>query len=160
MDTQITPVPIGAFPFAGESRAAWEALQRWKNRLLDAAAANPAEAVLTLTTGGALVLYLAEREVNENVRTYVDALHYVATCLTVGYASYFPQTQMGKLVAAIVMMYGPSITNWVAEGHLTRRAAEREPSAALPPQPDSAPVLERLDAILAELRRARSEPER
>jgi hypothetical protein len=155
MDTQLKPVEIEEFPFAGESRAAWEALQRWKNRLLDVAATNPAEAVFTLTTGGALVLYLAEKPVNENVRTYVDALHYVATCLTVGYAAYFPCTQIGKLVAAIIMMYGPTFTAWVAEGHLTRRAAERE--AASPPQPGTAHLLDRLDAILAELRRARSE---
>jgi hypothetical protein len=154
MDTTI--VPIGEFPFAGESRAAWEALNRWKNRLLDLAVANPAEAVFTLTAGGAVVFYLAERGTNENVRTLTDAWHYIATCLTVGYANYFPRTETGKLVAAIVMMYGPSVTAWVVEGRMVRRMAE-ERDPATPTTPDLAPVLERLDAILAELRASRSD---
>lgn len=150
--------PIGEFPFAGESRAAWEALNRWKNRLLDFAGSNPAEAVFTLTAGGALVFYLAEKGVNEDVRTLTDAFHYIATCLTVGYASYFPITQTGKLVAAIVMMYGPSVTAWVVEGSMVRSAPERRAPEAAPPAPDLSPLLARLDAILAELRAARSEP--
>ena len=45
-----------------------------------------------------------------------DALHYISTCLSVGYARIFPVTQVGKLVATIVMAIGPSLSGWVIRG--------------------------------------------
>ena len=144
---------IGDFPFAGESRAAVEAFQNWKNRLLDFAVDNPAEALLTLVCGSAWVFYLAERAENEGVNTYEDALYYISTCLCVGYANIFPKTQLGKLVAAIVMIIGPSLSGWVLEGRLVRRTGER--AEELTTGPEFGPVVERLDAILEELKARR-----
>jgi hypothetical protein len=135
-------------PFDGECRAAWEALQSWKNRLLDTAAANPLEALIVVVTGGALVFYLAEKEVNPQVRTYTDALHYVSTCLSVGYARAYPTTQIGMLVGAIVMCIGPSLSSWVIEGRIVAKAGE----AAAAPGAEMRPVVDRLDEILQVLR--------
>ena len=140
---------IGDFPFTGECEAAFAALQSWKDRLLDYAVDHPLESLITLVTGSAWVMYLAEREVNEGITTYDDALYYVSTCLSVGYANVFPQTQIGKLVAAVVMILGPSLTSWVIEGRLVARQAEA------PPPPD--PVVQKLEAILQELRARRAE---
>jgi hypothetical protein len=159
METSIEP-QIGDFPFAGESRAAFEALLRWKNRLQDIAVDNPLETLFVLVSGGAAVFYLAEKAVNERVNSYADALHYVATCLCVGYANLFPETQTGKLVAAIVMSLGPSLAAWVLEGRLTARERDIDPSFRSARRiaergPGDSQVVERLEAILQELRRQR-----
>jgi hypothetical protein len=138
---------IGDFPFTGECRAAVEAFHSWKNRLLDYAADNPLEALLVLVTGAATVMYLAERDVNEGINTYDDALYYISTCLSVGYANVFPQTQLGKFVAALVMTLGPSMSSWVVEGRLIRRQSEQR---ALPP-PETE-IVAKLDEVIAELR--------
>jgi hypothetical protein len=143
---------IGDFPFAGEAAAAVEAFQNWKNRLLDFAVDNPTEALLTLVLGSAWVFYLAERDENDGVNTYDDALYYISTCLCVGYANIFPKTQLGKLVAAIVMILGPSVSAWTLEGRLVRRTRDEEGAAATL---DLGPVVEKLDAILTELRTSR-----
>lgn len=137
---------VDDFPFRDECGGAVDALRRWKNALLDHAVDNPLEAMLMVWTGGAMVFYLAEREVNEEVRTYGDALHYIATCFNVGYANIYPVTQVGRTVAAIVMVFGPSLVAWQLEGRLVRRQAEA--SAAAPADPA---MLARLDAILAAL---------
>jgi voltage-gated potassium channel len=162
----LTPVEqIGDFPFAGESRQAWEAFRRWKARLLDFAADNPTEALFVVVTGGALAFYLAEKDHNEKVGSYSDALHYASTCLSVGYANLFPVTELGKLVATIIMTIGPSLAAWVIEGRVVARersAAQAlsgsPPLPAAPAGPDFAPLLGRLDAILEEMRAARTAP--
>lgn len=143
---------IGAFPLQGECVAAWEAFHGWKNKLLDLAADHPAEALFTVVAGGAMVFYLAEREVNDDVATYGDALHYISTCLSVGYARIFPMTQTGKLVATIVMTIGPALSSWLIEGRVVGRQSAAAPSTPTATGPDLAPVLERLDAILHELK--------
>jgi len=155
----VTPhgVEMGEFPFAGECGAAVAAFQAWKDRLLDYAVDNPLESLFTVVTGSAWVFYLAERGENEGINTYDDALYYISTCLSVGYANVFPVTQLGKLVAAIVMVIGPSLSSWVVEGRLTRRNAalaadEPAPSAT----PDLDPIVEKLEAILQELKAQRA----
>ena len=140
-------------PFREESQAVREAFLGWKARLLDYATDNPADALFWMVTGGAFAFYLAEKEVNQDVRSYNDALHYISTCLCVGYARIQPVTQTGKLVASIVMALGPSLSAWVIEGHLVRRnAAVGEEAASAR---DLTPMLERLDAILEELKAQR-----
>jgi len=80
----------------------------------------------------AAVLFLcAEEGRNPSVRTYWDALHYVSTSLSVGYANIFPVTQAGRAIGAVVQMVGPA---------LSARALERN-------APD------KMDEVLAELRR-------
>ena len=60
----------------------------------------------------AAVLFLcAEEGHNPSVRTFWDALHYVSTSLSVGYANIFPVTQAGKAIGAMVQMVGPALSS-------------------------------------------------
>ena len=87
---------------------------------------------LTEFVCAAAVLFLcAEEGHNPSVRTYWDALHYVSTSLSVGYANIFPVTQAGRAIGAVVQMVGPA---------LSARALERN-------APD------KMDEVLAELRK-------
>jgi len=79
----------------------------------------------------AALFYCAEEKENPAVRTYFDALHYVSTSLSVGYANIFPVTQAGKAIGAVVQMLGPA---------LSAKALDRD-------EPD------KLDAVLVELRK-------
>jgi len=72
-------------------------------------------------TAAALFL-CAEEGHNPSVKTYWDALHYVSTSLSVGYANIFPVTQAGKAIGAVVQMLGPA---------LSARALDREPPQLL-----------------------------
>lgn len=150
---------IGDFPFAGELDTVADLYQTWKYRLLDAAADNPLETLVTVVAGSAWLLYQAEHEVNDGFRTYDDAFYYVSTCLSVGYANVFPTTQVGKFVAALVMMIGPSLSSWVVEGHLIRRGATQPapppvaaPVGPLASGPELALVAEKLEELIQELR--------
>ena len=101
---------------------------------------TPMEELATLVAWGAAVFYEAEHGHNEKVRDYWDALHYVATSCSVGYADIFPRTMVGKIVGAVVMMVGPA---------LSARALDRPEG----PAPADPALLSKLDDIIAELRR-------
>ena len=65
----------------------------------------------------AAALFLsAEEGHNPSVRTYWDALHYVSTSLSVGYANIHPVTQTGKLIGAVVQMLGPALSSHALDG--------------------------------------------
>jgi len=106
--------------------------------------ATPAEELGVLVTWGAAFFYWAEVGSNPAVRTYWDALHYIATSLSVGYANIFPVTALGKAIGAAVMTVGPA---------LSARALEGAGPASPTVEGGEAAVLARLDAILGELRR-------
>lgn len=93
---------------------------------------------------GTPLFYWAESEANPMVRTYWDALHYVSTALSVGYANIFPVTPLGKLIGAVVMTVGPA---------MSARALDNSPRATPEPDGGTALLAAKLDAILAELRR-------
>jgi len=105
-------------------------------------AASPSEELGLLVGWGAAAFYWAEAGVNPMVRTYWDALHYIATALSVGYANVFPVTALGKAIGAVVMTIGPA---------LSARALDQTRPAFEPG--DAADLAAKLDAILAELRR-------
>jgi voltage-gated potassium channel len=50
------------------------------------------------------------RGVNPKVKTPADALLYITTCMSVGYADVFAKSTAGKLIASYVMTVGPSMT--------------------------------------------------
>jgi hypothetical protein len=120
-----------------------------------AGAATPAEELTLLVTWGAVLFYWAEADANPMVRTYWDALHYIATALSVGYANIFPVTALGKAIGAVVMTVGPA---------LSARALDRAPPAVGHHGDDgqggTALLAEKLDAILAELRRTEGRVQR
>ena len=113
-----------------------------------AVVATPAEELGALVSWGAAAFYWAEAGANPHVTTYWDALHYVTTALSVGYANIFPVTPIGKIIGALVMTVGPA---------LSARALDQAPRPAAEEGTDTgtALVAAKLDAILAELRRAR-----
>src|SRR5580765_6612561 len=72
--------------------------------------ATPSEELGLLVGWGAAAFYWAEAGTNPMVRSYWDALHYVSTALSVGYANLFPVTALGKAIGAIVMTIGPALS--------------------------------------------------
>jgi hypothetical protein len=99
---------------------------------------QPIKSLTGFLLSTSVAFYAAERNVNPKIKTFVDAVYYISTCLSVGYADIFAQTQTGKLIATLVMTLGPALTSRVLD------LPER-------PEPVSAEILERLDAILVEL---------
>lgn len=104
---------------------------------------EPLDALAELTAAAAGLLYMAEHEVNPQFGDYWDAYHYVATCLSVGYAQIFPVTPLGKLLGAVAQMLGPSLASHALDPPTAREEAKEQA------------LLGRLDAILAELRALR-----
>jgi len=88
------------------------------------------EELTDFVCSAAALFLCAEEGHNPSVRTWWDALHYISTSLSVGYANIYPVTQTGKLIGAVVQMVGPALTS---------RALEQD-------HPD------RTDALLTELR--------
>jgi hypothetical protein len=70
----------------------------------------------------------------------------MSTCLSVGYADIFAQTQTGKMIATLAMTIGPALT-----GNALDPPGRTEPASAQ----GQTLLLERLDAILEELRQQR-----
>jgi voltage-gated potassium channel len=103
--------------------------------------AAPIDELSALVTWGAALFYWAEEGVNDGVKTYWDALHYIATSLSVGYANIFPVTPLGKTVGAVVQMIGPALSARALEAHHPESDAS------------TGAVVEKLDAILDELRK-------
>jgi hypothetical protein len=68
-----------------------------------------AEELCTLVAGAAALFYYVEKDHNPGVKDYWDALHYVSTALSVGYANVFPVTPAGKLLASALMTMGPAL---------------------------------------------------
>ncbi len=119
-------------------------LRALEEEVLGALTANPLEAMTLLVTSSAALLYAAEVGRNDKIRTYWDALHYVATSLSVGYATIFPETSFGKALGALLMVIGPALSSRVLN------PPERAPA---PAAAGDARIAEKLDAILAELKR-------
>lgn len=107
---------------------------------------DPIDAVFRFTAGAAWLFYKAEHTENPRVATYADALLYIATSLSVGYHEIHPKTQAGALIAAVVQMLGPA---------LAASALNPPGAAAVAPGLGNGAVVERLDAVLAELRALR-----
>ena len=105
---------------------------------------RPMESLAGFLLGTSAAFYLAERDVNPKIKTFVDALYYMSTCLSVGYADIYARTQTGRLIATLVMAVGPALTSHALD--LPGQAAEASVRG-------QEMMIERLDAILEELRR-------
>jgi hypothetical protein len=93
----------------------------------------------------AVLFYIAERNVNPKVNTIYDALEYCSSSLSVGYTSIYPQTPLGKLVATLLMTYGPALSGAMLDGP---KEISRADSAETQKK-----ILTTLEQILTELRR-------
>lgn len=104
----------------------------------------PLESLAGFLLSSSVAFYFAERGVNPKIKTFVDAVYYLSTCLSVGYADIFAQTQTGRAVATLVMTLGPALTG---------NALDAPGRAAAASEPSSQAMIARLDAILDELRK-------
>jgi hypothetical protein len=93
----------------------WQKKDALQQQWLERIAHQPMDAAFEFLAGAALAFYIAEKDANPKVQTYVDAFYYIATCASVGYADIFAVTQTGRAVAALVMVVGPALTSHVLE---------------------------------------------
>lgn len=131
--------------------------ESWKKGLKAAATTDPFDALVVTVVGGSFLFYLAERGKNPKVNTFVDALLFITTCLSVGYADVFACTQAGKAIASAVMTFGPALSGAAFEGkNGDGKEAETGPAAASPELlAVQNAIVDKLDAILGELRASR-----
>jgi voltage-gated potassium channel len=80
-----------------------------RRRLRGGAAASPGATLAGAVIASAAAFYGAERGSNPQVRTYEDALVFVAACLTAGYSNIVARTPAGKALAAWLMGVGPAL---------------------------------------------------
>ena len=117
-----------------------------KNALREGVARDPLDALVVTVLGGSFLFYMAEKDENPKVNTYWDALVYISTCLSVGYADIFAKTKAGQAIATAIMTVGPAMA-----------AKALDPPSAAQSDDGSAAVqraiADKLDAILAELRK-------
>jgi voltage-gated potassium channel len=128
-----------------------------KRSLREAVARDPIDALAVTVLGGAYFFYLAEKGHNEKVKTYWDALVFVSTSLSVGYADIFARTPSGQAIATALNTFGPAISGAALEAPATPEVAPKLELSdeALAVQ---RAILDKLDAILVELR-GKNEPE-
>lgn len=119
-----------------------------KSVIRDGVARDPLDALVVTVAGGAFLFYLAEKDENPKVKTYWDALVYVSTCLSVGYADVFARTPTGKAIATAIMTVGPAMAAKALDPPSASR--DRADDAALAVQKT---IAEKLDAILLELKK-------
>ncbi len=81
----------------------------FESRLLDLVEHNPLDAAVTFLAAASYAFYVAEKDVNPKIKTYVDAFYYISTCASVGYADIFAATQTGRAIAGFVMIVGPAL---------------------------------------------------
>ncbi len=81
----------------------------FESRLLDLVEHNPLDAAVTFLAAASYAFYMAEKDVNPKIKTYIDSFYYISTCASVGYADIFAATQTGRAIAGFVMIVGPAL---------------------------------------------------
>lgn len=136
-------------------------LESWtevKRELRRGMSEDPLDALAVTVLGGSFLFYMAEKDENPKVTSYVDALLFISTCLSVGYADVFAKTQAGKAIATAVMMVGPAMAARALDPPAaaptdTEPATEKMDKAADAALEVQRVIADKLDAILAELRK-------
>jgi hypothetical protein len=128
-----------------------------KNELTSAINRDPFDATVVTVLGGSFLFYVAEKGHNPKVETYWDALVFISTCLSVGYADIFARTPAGKAIASAVMTFGPAMSGALLEGPAATSATVEEKKAEAPAELLAVQrlIVEKLDAILVELKGSR-----
>ncbi len=124
-----------------------------KRELRDMMARDPFDATVATVLGGSFLFYVAEKGHNPKVATYLDALVFISTCLSVGYADVFAKTPAGKAIAAAVMTFGPAMSGAIFERPPGDTEKKEEASPGLVRMQQA--IVDKLDAILVELRAGR-----
>ncbi len=107
---------------------------------------EPFTKLIGLVLTGAGLFYRAEVGHNPKVKSYTDALVYISTCASVGYADLFAVTEAGKLIGSAVMTIGPAMANAALFGG--RMAREQERNEA---EQTQQAILQTLQQILSKL---------
>jgi hypothetical protein len=123
-----------------------------KRTIRDGVAKDPLDALVVTVLGGSFLFYLAEKDENPKVETYIDALVFISTCLSVGYADVFAKTQAGKAIATAIMTVGPAMAAKALDAP-ARTEPEPPSQQELEAIAVQRTIAEKLDAILAELKR-------
>ena len=118
-----------------------------KKGLTEAVATDPFDATVVTVVGGSFLFYLAEKGKNPKVETFWDALVFITTCLSVGYADVFARTPAGKAIAAAVMTFGPALSGAIFEAPAGGKRELAPEVVAF-----QRAIVEKLDAVLVELR--------
>ncbi len=105
----------------------------------------PMESLAGFLFATSAAFYLAERGVNPKIKTFVDSVYYISTCLSVGYADIFAQTQTGRAIATLVMTIGPSMASEALDSPFKAAGSSQRSQDAM---------LAKLDEILAELKKS------
>ena len=121
--------------------------QSLKKAVREGITRDPLDALVVTVAGGAFLFWLAERDENPKCTTYLEALVYVSTCLSVGYADIFARTPAGRAIATAIMTVGPAMA---AKALDPPKEATPEDDATLAVQKV---IADKLDAILTELRK-------
>jgi hypothetical protein len=123
-----------------------------KDRFRELATRDPLDTLLTTVLGGSYLFYLAEKDHNARCRTFWDALVFISTNLSVGYDKTFAETPSGKAIATFMMTFGPAMTARAFDP-----PRDNHPHTASPEALElQRGVVDKLDAILGELRAYRS----
>lgn len=148
--TPTAPQPIGAEALAlsalGRVLASQDlggAFDAAKRELRSVVSRDPLDALIVTCLGGAWLFYLAEKDENEKVRSFWDALVFVTTSLSVGYANMFAVTPAGKAIASALMTIGPTM----AARALDAPAAERDEKEREAQETQRA-LIDRIDALV------------
>ena len=155
-NTASVPALAVALALAGPTAGGDLTYPALKRALKDAVAKDPFDATVITVLGGAFLFYLAEKDANPKVKSYWDALVFVSTCLSVGYADVFARTPAGKAIATAVMTVGPALSGALFDGPA---AAEKEAPPALSESTAAELVqvqrvlVEKLDAIVTLLQK-------
>ncbi|WP_437934307.1 hypothetical protein [Sorangium sp. So ce341] len=113
-----------------------------KQRFRSAMTRDPLDALAVMLVGCSTLFYQAEHGENPRCASFLDALLFVSTCVSGGYADRFAQTAAGKAIASFAMTMGPSLA---ASALVAPQGAHDQGQA----------IVERLDAILEALRAPR-----
>jgi len=110
---------------------------------------DPFDSLAVVVLGGSYLFYLAEKGKNPKCESYWDALLFITTCLSVGYADVFAKTDAGKAIASFVMTIGPALSGAMLDPPGGEEAREIKMQKA---------ILAKLEAILEELQLSRRAP--
>jgi hypothetical protein len=115
------------------------ALTRAKSKVRDEYAKDPIGVTTSTVLVASWLFYRYEKGHNPKVTSFVDAMEFVTTNLNVGYSKIYATTPGGKLVASILMTFGPAMATRILD----------EPTS--PDEAKTSDVVARLDRILEAL---------
>ena len=139
-------IVLAALAAASEPDLGRDAIARLKGGLREKYASDPMGGTITTVLVASWLFYRAERGQNPKVKSFYDALVYVATNLSVGYSDIHANTPAGKTIGSALMTFGPAMATRILD----------EPDAAQKSRAENQAIVDRLDRILEVLQTSRA----